>query len=337
MIREIQETWNQIRGLGSVPDAISARSLSVSGLSETDVLLCITQDGNPGILLRNPGAKAPLPKPGCGRLVVRREQLLRVDSQPDDYIRIECLDSGLETPFALLASQVVSHLASGATPSKACMDAVLEFRRLLSRNGGLLPSDDEILGLVGELLLLRRLVTASPSLWEGWNGPLGSARDYSWGFFDIEAKASRMAGEASLTVHGLDQLEPEAGRELLIHHSVLTDNPVGTIDVPCLVHEIRAQISDPEGFETRLASAGYLSEQRDLWLEHRYTLHGSYIYRVSEDFPRIRKSDFPHGALPAGVAKLRYDILLSNCSDFLLSASEEEALFAAVARSAEMP
>ena len=337
MIREIQETWNQIRGLGSVPDAISARSLSVSGLSETDVLLCITQDGNPGILLRNPGARAPLPKPGCGRLVVRREQLLREDSQPDDYIRIECLDSGLETPFALLASQVVSHLASGATPSKACMDAVLEFRRLLSRNGGLLPSDDEILGLVGELLLLRRLVTASPRLWEGWNGPLGSARDYSWGSFDIEAKASRMAGEASLTVHGLDQLEPEAGRELLIHHSVLTDNPVGTIDVPCLVHEIRAQISDPEGFETRLASAGYLSEQRDLWLEHRYTLHGSYIYRVSEDFPRIRKSDFPHGALPAGVAKLRYDILLSNCSDFLLSTSEEEALFAAVARSAEMP
>lgn len=337
MMRDIQEKWTQLRELGSVPDTISARSLSVSGLSENDVLLCITQDGNPGILLRNPGGKAPLPNPGCGRLVVKREQLLREGSQLDDYIRIECLESGLETPFALLVSQVVSYLASGATPSKACMDAVLEFRRLLSKNGGLLPSDDEILGLVGELLLLKRLVSASPHLWQGWNGPLGSARDYSWGTVDIEAKASRMAGESRLTVNGLEQLEPEEGRDLLIHHSVLTNNPVGTIDVPGLVDEIRVQISDLEGFDTRLVSAGFLSQQRDLWLEHRFTLHGSHIYRVSEDFPRIRKSDFPDGSLPAGVAKLRYDIMLSSCSDFRLSTSEEEALLTEVARSVEIP
>ena len=337
MMREIQEKWTQLRELGSVPDTISARSLSVSGLSENDVLLCITQDGNPGILLRNPGGKAPLPNPGCGRLVVKREQLLREGSQLDDYIRIECLECGLETPFALLVSQVVSHLASGATPSKACMDAVLEFRRLLSKNGGLLPSEDEILGLVGELLLLKRLVSASPHLWQGWNGPLGSARDYSWGTVDIEAKASRMAGESRLTVNGLEQLEPEQGRDLLIHHSVLTNNPVGTVYVPGLVDEIRGQISDLEGFDTRLVSAGFLSEQRDLWLEHRFTLHGSHIYRVSENFPRIRKSDFPDGSLPAGVAKLRYDIMLSSCSDFRLSTSEEEALLTVVARSVEIP
>ena len=337
MMREIQEKWTQLRDLGSVPDTISARSLSVSGLSENDVLLCITQDGNPGILLRNPGGRAPLPNPGCGRLVVKREQLLREGSQLDDYIRIECLESGLEIPFALLVSQVVSHLASGATPSKACMDAVIEFRRLLSKNGGLLPSEDEILGLVGELLLLKRLVSASPHLWQGWNGPLGSARDYSWGTVDIEAKASRMAGESRLTVNGLEQLEPEEGRDLLIHHSVLTNNPVGTIDVPGLVDEIRGQISDLDGFDTRLVSAGFLSQQRDLWLEHRFTLHGSHIYRVSEDFPRIRKSDFPDGSLPAGVAKLRYDIMLSSCSDFRLSTSEEEALLTVVAKSVEIP
>jgi hypothetical protein len=337
MIREIQEKWTEIRGLGCVPDAISARSFSVSGLSETDVLLCITQEGNPGILLRNPGGSAPLPKPGCGRLVVKREQLLREGSQLEDYIRIECLESSLETPFALLVSQVVSHLAAGSTPTKACMDAVLEFRRLLSKNGGLLPSEDEILGLVGELLLLKRLVSASSHLWLGWNGPLGSARDYSWGTVDIEAKASRMAGESRLTVNGLDQLEPEVNRVLLIHHSILTDNPVGTIDVPTLVHEIKEQISDVEGFDVRLASAGYLSVQSDLWSEHRFTLHGSCIYRVSDDFPRIRKSDLPGGSLPPGVAKLRYDILLSNCSDFRLSNSEEEALFTELIRSVEMP
>ena len=326
MIREIQELWGQIRKDGSEQGAISALPLSVKGLQPADVLLCITQENNPGILLRSPGGKAPLPKPGCGRVVVKRETLLSQGSQPVDYIRIECLEAGLETPFALLASQVVSHLSEGATPAKACMDAVLEFRRLVSRNGGLLPSEDEILGLAGELLLINKLVKASQSLWQGWNGPLGSARDYSWGSIDIEAKASRMTGDSKLTVNGLDQLEPEEGRELLIHHCVLSDNPAGVIHIPGLVDEIRNLISDPEQFDERLINAGYLREQMDLWLEHRFTHHGTTIYRVHNDFPRIRKSDFPEGTLPAGISKLRYDIMLSNCSEFRLSASEEEEL-----------
>jgi len=333
MIREIQELWGQIRHDLRAPRSITALPLAVSGLQTSDVLLCITQDDNPGILLRNPGGRAPLPKPGCGRLVVQREQLMRQGSQPDDYIKIECLESGLETPFALLASRVVSHLASGATPSKACMEAVLEFRRLVSRNGGLLPSEDEILGLAGELLLISKLVKVSQSLWQGWNGPLGSARDYSWGTVDIEAKASRMAGDSKLTVNGLDQLEPEEGRELLIHHCALSDNPTGMIHIPGLVDDIREVISDPEAFDDRLVTAGYLNEQRELWLEHRFTLQGSTLYRVRDDFPRIRKSDFPEGALPAGISRLRYDIMLSNCSDFRLSPSEEDALVAGLTSS----
>ena len=333
MIREIQDLWGQIKKNNCEPGVISALPLSVKGLQPTDVLLCITQDGNLGILLRSPGGKAPLPKPGCGRLMVQRELLMRPGSQPDDYIRIECLEASLEIPFALLASQVVNHLSLGATPSKACMDAVLEFRRLVSKNGGLLPSEDEILGLAGELLLIKKLVSVSQSLWQGWNGPLGSARDYSWGTVDIEAKASRMAGDSKLTVNGLDQLEPEEGRELLIHHCVLSDNPTGMIHIPGLVDDIREVISSPEAFDDRLLTAGYLNEQRELWLEHRFTLHGSTLYRVRDDFPRIRKSDFPEGALPAGISKLRYDIMLSNCSDFRLSPSEEDALVAGLASS----
>jgi hypothetical protein len=335
MIREMQELWAQIRQDLRAPGSISALPLVVSGLQASDVLLCITQDDNPGILLRNPGGRSPLPKPGCGRLVVKREPLIREGAQPDDYIRIECLDPRLETPFALLAGQVVNHLSLGATPSKACTEAVQEFRRLVSRNGGLLPSEEEILGLAGELLLIRKLARANQSLWQGWNGPLGSARDYSWGTIDIEAKASRMAGDSKLTVNGLDQLEPEEGRDLLIHHCVLSDNPTGVIHIPGLVDDIRELISDPEAFGDRLVTAGYLNEQRELWLEHRFTLHGSTLYRVRDDFPRIRKSDFPEGTLPAGISKLRYDIMLSNCSDFRLSPTEEDALFASLASSVE--
>ena len=97
MIQEIKEIWGQIRQNRPASDAISARPLPVSGLDQNDVLLCITQDSNAGLLLRSQGGSSPMPKTGCGRLIVRREQLLREGSIPDDYIRIECLESDLET------------------------------------------------------------------------------------------------------------------------------------------------------------------------------------------------------------------------------------------------
>lgn len=333
MIDDIQLIWGQIEENRTNRQSIGALPLSVSGMKPADVLLCITEVGNPGILLRNPGGTAPLPKPGCGRIVVRREQLMREGTQPEDYIRIECSDPALRQPFAVLASQVVNHLAAGATASGACMDAVLEFRRLLSRHGGVLPSEEEILGLAGELLLIRALVTAAPHLWRGWNGPLGASRDYSWGTTDIEAKASRLSGDSRLTVNGLDQLEPEQGRNLFIHHSVLSDNPIGTIIIPQIADEIRGMISDPDAFDERLASAGYLMEQRDQWLEHRFTLHETTFYKVTDDFPRIRRSDFPESTLPPGVSRLRYDILLANCSGFRLSAIETQELVGTIATS----
>jgi hypothetical protein len=337
MIEEIQLIWGQIEEHRTNLESIGARPLPVSGEASTDVLICITETGNPGILLRNPGGTAPLPKPGCGRLVVRRQQLIREGSQPESYIRIECLDPSLRQAFAVLASQVVNHLASGATASRACMDAVLEFRRLLSRHGGVLPSEEEILGLAGELLLIRSLVTRASHLWRGWNGPLGSSRDYSWGTTDIEAKASRLSGDSRLTVNGLDQLEPEHERNLFIYHSVLSDNPIGTIIIPEMIDEIREMIADPETFDERLASTGYVAEQRDLWLEHRFTLHETTFYKVTDDFPRIRRSDFPEGSLPPGVSRLRYDIMLVNCSGFRLSLAESQELICSMATSTGEP
>lgn len=319
MIDDIIRIWNEITALRTEPGSISARPLDVTGFQVSEILLCITQDGHPGILLRNPGARTPLPRPGCGRLTVRREQLMRDGAAPEDYIRMECLDDSLRQPFAVLASQVVKHLADGATASAACMEAVLEFRRLLSRHGGLLPTDEEILGLTGELLLLRLLVSENPELWKGWNGPMGSSRDFSWGSTDIEAKASRLSGEPRLTVNGLDQLEPEEGRSLFIHHTILSDNPTGPISVPDLADEIRRVISEPEDFDESLAAAGYIEEQKDLWADQRFTLHETSLYHVAEDFPRIRKADFPEATLPPGVSRLRFDVLLASAVPFRLS------------------
>lgn len=319
MIDRMLRTWEEIERLGSGSSGLDAKPLEVEGLPPEDVLLCVGEGGMRGILLRNPGGRTPLPTPGCGRLRVLRQPLQRAGESPETYIRIDCLEVDLREPFGFLANRVVDHLVSGATPSRACMDAVRDFRRLLSRAGGPLPSEEEIIGLTGELLLLERLVRHRPELWRGWNGPMGSACDYTWGTVDIEVKAAHLSGESRLTVNGLDQLEPGEGRSLFLYHSILSPNPVGTIAVPDLVDVVRAIIPDPDELDQRLSHAGYLPEQKDLWLEHRFTLHETAMYAVTDEFPRIRKSDFPDGCLPPGITKLRFDVILANASHLRLS------------------
>lgn len=319
MIDEMLQIWAQIERLGPSPSGLDAMPLDVEGLRSGDALLCLGDGGTRGILLRNPGGRAPLPNPGCGRLNITRQQFQNGQGNAETYIRIDCLESDLKEPFGFLANRVVDHLVGGATPSRACMDAVLDFRRLLSRSGGPLPSQEEILGLTGELLLIDRLTRHRPELWKGWNGPMGSACDYSWGTDDIEVKASHLSGEPRFTVNGLDQLEPAEGHSLYLCHSILSANPIGPVCVPDLVDSILAIIQDQEEFSERLSHAGYLEEQKDLWLEHRFTLHEMSMYTVTDDFPRIRKSDFADGCLPPGIAKLRFDVLLGNAAHLRMS------------------
>lgn len=322
MIERMLKIWDEIERLGPGQFGLDAKPLEVEGLRADDVFLCVGDGGVRGILLRNPGGKALLPSPGCGRLQVARQQLQHEGGSVNTYIRIDCLEQDLREPFGFLANRVVDHLVGGATPSRACMDAVRDFRRLLSRAGGPLPPQEEILGLVGELLLINRLVRHRPELWKGWNGPMGSACDFSWGTLDIEVKASHLSGEPRITVNGLDQLEPAEGRSLLLYHSILSANPIGTVSVPELADSVRALIQDPEEFDERLSHAGYLLEQKDLWLEHRFTLHEVAMYSVTDDFPRIRKTDFPDGCLPSGIARLRFDVMLVNAAHLRLSEEE---------------
>ncbi|TGH27849.1 MAG: PD-(D/E)XK motif protein [Aphanocapsa feldmannii 277cI] len=312
--------WDEIERVGgAAAPGVQAKPLVVDGLKDGDILLCIQEGGIRGILLHNPGGRTPLPNTGVGRLHLVRQQFCRPGEPPKTYIRIDCLDKDLKIPFGFLANLVVDHLISGATPTRACLEAVRDFRRLLSRSGGPLPSQEEILGLTGELLLLDRLVRHRPDLWRGWNGPTGSTCDYTWGTTDIEVKASDQSGESRLTINGLNQLEPAEDRSLFIYHSILSPNPIGTIAVPQLADGIRAVVSESEEFDERLAQAGYLPEQRELWEEQRFTLHQTAMYAVTDEFPRIRRSSFPDGCLPPGITRLRFDVLLASASHLRLS------------------
>ena len=149
MIEKIEEIWEKIDQIRKFSDEpFEYDSIELDGIKEGSVLIGIDKEGRRGILLKDKSVHSQLPKPGCTRIEISREIVIS-DKVSNPYIKIICADDALENSFSLLIYRLIKLISDGSTPTKATIDVVYEFRRLLSKSGGPLPSDEEILGLVG--------------------------------------------------------------------------------------------------------------------------------------------------------------------------------------------
>ena len=329
MIEKLEQIWKEVNSIRKISDQpFEYIPYIVEDVIQDMVLIGIDKEGRKMVLLKDKRAENPLPKPGCTRLEISRD-LVPLDSGMQPYIKIICLDDSLENVFSFLISRLIRLISDGSTPNKATIDAVSEFRRLLSRAGGPLPSDEEILGLTGELVFISQIIKKDQSFWKGWNGPSGSSRDFTWDKIDVEIKASYQAGEPKITINNLNQLEPISGRSLFLFHSIFVDNPKGNITVPGLFEEIQSKIEDKEEFEETVFKAGYSKEHKELWMEYKFSLSECSSYSIEDEFPRINETSFKNGLIPESISKIRYEIDLNKVTNFKI---ENDEVFKMISR-----
>lgn len=117
-------------------------------------------------------------------------------------------------------------------------------------------SENAILGLVGELLLLDALCRRADDMHVGpivqaWNGWRRSARDLTWDGTGVEIKTTTRT-TSSHSVHGVHQIEPAAttddtpgeSRLLLVSIGLRQADPnVPALSIPSLVESIVARLS----------------------------------------------------------------------------------------------
>ena len=329
MIEKLEQIWKEVNSIRKISEQpFEYIPFEIEDVMEDMVLIGIDKEDRKMVLLKDKRVDNPLPKPGCTRLEISRD-LVPLENGMQPYIKIICLDDSLENVFSFLISRLIRLIADGSTPNKATIDAVSEFRRLLSRAGGPLPSDEEILGLTGELIFISQIIKKDQSFWKGWNGPSGSSRDFTWDKIDVEIKASYQAGEPKITINNLNQLEPISGRSLFLFHSIFVDNPKGNITVPALVEEIQSKIEDKELFEETVFKAGYSKEHKELWMEYKFSLNECSSYSIEDDFPRINETSFVNGLIPESISKIRYEIDLNKVTNFKI---ENDEVFKMISR-----
>lgn len=189
--------------------------------------------------------------------------------------------------YAMLMTVADRIQDQGADPLAALEEALTVWSSILERRGRM-DSRAEV-GLFGELLIMRGLLSADPSAYAAWRGGVGEEHDFGFGEADIEVKTT--SGERRHHwINGLGQLLGTGDAPLwLLSLQVTLGGDDQGCSLPELIDEVREIVDIPgrELVEQNLAGAGWNEKQRDLYVERRRLRSKPLLFRVDDTFPRL--------------------------------------------------
>ena len=193
------------------------------------------------------------------------------------------------------------------------------WKRFLSKKRDLMLSQQQIQGLVGELLFLRDHLARAFSVGEAisfWKGPHGSPQDFTVMKDAVEVKTILASARSEVTISSFSQLDPKSDH-LYLHVCRLgesTADSVSSFTLPRLVASILSMCAGDESaaetFESALTELGYVA--MPAYDDYVYVKVGEETYEVCDGFPCIRPCD-----VPPGVIEGKYRIALNWCKDFV--------------------
>lgn len=234
------------------------------------------------------------------------------------YLDLTCRFRDLEGVFADVATEILRRIEAGESALRACTGTLSEFRLLLQQ-GASDVSDEQITGLIGELLLLTDLMALSADAMDLWRGPLGERHDFRSGTLAIEVKTTLRTGNETMRISSLDQLLEPAGGELCVTRYTLERAAGAALTVSVLFRRAIELGADPTKLKMLLAAMGCTDPESDVWNGVVCELQESRTWRVDATFPRLIPED-----TPAGIREVTYAVELAAAAACLLD--DQQAL-----------
>jgi hypothetical protein len=178
---------------------------------------------------------------------------------------------------------------------------------------GILSEDEEI-GLHGELVVLERLLTALPdsaAVVDMWQGPLRGLHDFMLPVGALEVKATTSVTGFRAQIGSLEQLDLSIRSPIYLAAVRLTVSSAG-LTLSQRVALLRSSLTTCGGqagqtFEARLLRGGYINAFADRYVRRLIVSDLRWIDVIS-DFPLLTPASVPRGVLSA-----RYVINLDMC------------------------
>lgn len=170
-------------------------------------------------------------------------------------------------------------------------------------------TENEVLGLLGELLFLKDVAIPTYGTTDGlnsWSGPEPTHKDFSYKNDWYEIKSINTF-KNSVSISSLEQLDSELEGHLVVYSFEKMSPSFSGISLNRIVSEIIRDLSfdtDKDIFLNKLKQVGY--SYNELYDNYVFNLIKKESYLVNDDFPRIKLDD-----LKKGITKVQYEVLLS--------------------------
>jgi Putative PD-(D/E)XK family member, (DUF4420) len=319
---ELDAAWR------SLPTPDSTRVLEAVPIAGDQIWAAVDHQGRRHLLLQVPeGSHAP-PTTTHGLQVTVARHRVR-GAQPAAYLDLTCLSDDVAATFTAVAADIGAD-ASGVSQDErlaTVADALSRWQWFWGvEPGGL--SQQDALGLFGELWFLYRWAQPSMETIGAWTGPEGARHDFQWPSQSVEVKttARHASGVVLHRIHNLDQLsDPEQGRLFLFSLRTVRDQ-LAHNTLPDLVDRIGNHLQgDPRShdeFARKLGQRGYSPVHRRRY-EVPYRVLDECLYAVVPGFPRLTVNSFAAG-LPAGISDISYILDMAVCDPWLIATGPED-------------
>lgn len=227
-----------------------------------------------------------------------------------------------------IANVIIEH-----SPGRAGFGAFLRrlqaWQRFMQLHSDRGLSQEQIKGIFSEITVLEQILypmLGELQAVEAWQGPR-ALHDFDRLGHALEVKSGSAAGDPVMRVSRLDQFDESTVRSLHVCFVALRTDAQEGISLPALVARQRERLKEFPGalqrLEDLLVAAGYHESQASKYIEPQLRPAGLKLYRVRDEFPRLRREDL-HGGIVAG----KYSVSVNACSDFLTELPDFAAVFA---------
>lgn len=176
-------------------------------------------------------------------------------------------------------------------------------------------SDEEIRGLFAEILFLLELAEHYPatSSVDAWMGPERSHQDFIFGNTAVEIKSLSGTERSTVRISSEDQLE-SLNDSVFLRIYRLSDHPdpPSSRSLNQVILEAQRSLDDAkavESFDRKLAAHYYAPLPE--YDKPSFVVSETLTFRVSDDFPRLIRSQ-----IPEGTCRVSYDVKMESISRY---------------------
>ena len=269
--------------------------------------------------------------PEMNGLSIKYEEFTKIGSNKSDYILIECRNKSYLSNFTLMLKEILSEYDNSNNSLEKSLNKVISrWRHFLSLPKLNILPEDEIIGLIGELLLLEKfLINDSSDCLANWVANKGE-EDFIFDQIVFEVKAT-LKGKHEHIINGIDQLLIQPNRTKIIL-SLLLNNSVGnnSFSLPGVIERCEKIIdNNPDQFsllDEKLRKRGYDPRDKNLYENFQFDLIRGGYFKVDNLFPKLTTIELKQ-SLSSRISKVRYTIDMEGLDNLDFTSTEINLIF----------